>query len=624
MFDSHNSNGKACQAGQVLFAALAVSQLVAFTHANETPPCTFCAEGEMVNAPNREITVDFGPPVGEVTQTCGFFERLFPMERGECPEVSESNKITCLCSPILSDPTQAPVDSGTLAPSSEPSQETWYSGAPSNLPPSGLCGCQPPEYVFQLDFNANCSPDDDSFGPVGVLTQSCTKQTSTGIGVDTPFESIRNVFVAEYDMNDQQIRSVFYDGPFDDGAFIVYESIMMESPNLAEPPHSIGVVLRGITSDSQVLFTEWSVTFTNECYVYPVIQGGERTVGTIISQVSEPLAEYCPPLPTVFPSDFETAVPSQSPTMYQSQSPSQSPSITTDSPSPVATTDEPTRAVGTVAPSCLIQTKKTKAPKGKKEKEPKGDKIKGGKGHKDSEEHSKKPKKSKGDHKGDEDEDDDEVYYGGSYGKKSPKGDDEPSKGKGSEVDESYGKKSRKHDDEPSKGKGYEFSKGKGSEVDDGKKSPKGDDESSKGKGKGNRADRELESKYRLYRLYGGRKEPASPVDPELCPEDGPGGKGKDGKGKKGKDDKGKDDKVSKGGKGKHDSSKGGRGEVGKSGKGKEGKGSDSDDLVSKGGKGKEKDKTSGKKDTIAKGVKILKKKEKTKTHDQKLHREDR
>ncbi|KAL7565202.1 hypothetical protein ACA910_016544 [Epithemia clementina (nom. ined.)] len=278
---------------RTLTAALILHQLLTFVGADDvTPPpatCSFCPEEQAVNAPARAVTIDLGPPFGEATRTCREFEQLIPFIQEPCPVIPPEAQEVCLCQPFLGEsPTGSPNTSPTFFPTPVTTPVTPPASAP--VAPLGDCACQPAEYFFELDFTAPC-PEVNPFDSEGVQDATCSVNAGSD---DTVFDEITTVFAVEIDQNGDQVNPVFFNGPFLDGTVLVYKSIIASDVALVAPPRSIRVILRGANAEGFAVLTQWEVIFTNSCDVYPVIVGGEVTVGTVIAQVGAPPVEYCP------------------------------------------------------------------------------------------------------------------------------------------------------------------------------------------------------------------------------------------------------------------------------------------------------------------------------------------
>ena len=254
----------------MLILAALLSHLVAFAFAEDNSTCTLCPPGEAVTLPDQFVRIDLGPTAGNLLQTCSFFENIIPEEQGECPTVSPSIQDDCGCLPFSSSPSVSPISSPIS-----------FSDAPSFVAPSTICGCQPSEYVFQLNFSSPCALD--AFGPEGIEAQGCRIDTDA---TDTTYVSVRTVFIYEEDQNGAEAGRRLATGLFDEGAEIVYQSAILLNTNVTNPPKILEVVLRGTNSQQEPITSRWSVTFTNECDVFPVIRGGEETLNTMIVSAS--------------------------------------------------------------------------------------------------------------------------------------------------------------------------------------------------------------------------------------------------------------------------------------------------------------------------------------------------
>ena len=253
--------GGATSLGSMLILAALLSHLVALANAEDNSTCTLCPPGEEVTLPNEVVTIDLGP-MGNLRQTCSSFETIITQQQGECLTVSSSIQDDCGCLPFSSNP--------SVSPSS-------FSESPSFVAPSSICGCQPSQYVFQLNFSSPCALD--AFESEGIEAQGCRIDTDA---TDTTYASVQTVYIFEQDQLGSEAAFRLAIGNFTDGAEFSFLSAMLVNPDVSNPPKTLGVILRGINSQQEPITSRWSVTFTNECHVFPVIRGGEETLNTMI------------------------------------------------------------------------------------------------------------------------------------------------------------------------------------------------------------------------------------------------------------------------------------------------------------------------------------------------------
>ena len=147
-------------------------------------------------------------------------------------------------------------------------------------------------------FNCACPvPPDYAFGPQGVAQESCIVG---GRSTDRTMIMVDSILVMELAQNLTSLTQYMVpNGPFYNGDMITYESqqlkMMMSEQepngpttantneiNPALVPGGIVVVMSGPNANGDRVDLSWSIEFTNECNVFPVVVGNEETGGTIV------------------------------------------------------------------------------------------------------------------------------------------------------------------------------------------------------------------------------------------------------------------------------------------------------------------------------------------------------
>ena len=258
-------------------------------NAEDELDCSFCGEGRSVDNPTEEVTVDLGILPTLTNGTCQFFDVAFPLLEN-CPSVPESTRVTC-CSGTgapSSSPSFSPTGNPTTVPPTPvPTNEPTQSPVPPTPVPTKdpfvigeeLCGCQPSIYEFQFNFSSPCPADNDAFGPAGIAEQSC-QVTSTSS--DSVLVVVKEVVIEETGQSGSELRNALLTGPFQQEDVIAFESAMRVVSGLAEPPKQLGMFIQGENKDGIEVRAEWSVVFTNECDVFPVIRQFDTTVGVFV------------------------------------------------------------------------------------------------------------------------------------------------------------------------------------------------------------------------------------------------------------------------------------------------------------------------------------------------------
>ena len=72
------------------------------------------------------------------------------------------------------------------------------------------------------------------------------------------------------------------EGPFHDGDIITYEAEQFSADFPQLFPGGILMTMVGPNRQGQQIQASWSIDYTNNCNEFPVIRGGEQTIGTIV------------------------------------------------------------------------------------------------------------------------------------------------------------------------------------------------------------------------------------------------------------------------------------------------------------------------------------------------------
>jgi len=200
-----------------------------------------------------------------------------------------------------------------------------------------LCACQPPIIEVTLDYSMSCEDANIEVGPgTGVEKFECTTEADPGTDI-TEFVPVTRVIrfdIVEYGQNDQAVtqdgRFGFNDFP--SGTKIAYSGLQsFGAPITRESlPKRILWTFRALNGQSKAFNFAWSITFSNDCGVFPVLSEGQIPGLGSITSVTRPEADLCPlaesaiptDVPSLAPSDMPSKVPSNAPSMVPSSTPS--------------------------------------------------------------------------------------------------------------------------------------------------------------------------------------------------------------------------------------------------------------------------------------------------------------
>ena len=194
--------------------------------------------------------------------------------------------------------------SSSIAPSMIPTSSPSTTTTPSlsNLPslsigPTGVlglqpesCACQPSSWRFTLVFGQRCPGDGDQFGPQGILDQRCLQPFLSASLSNLEWRFVHTIQILELDRRFFVINQFEVPGgPFSDGDEFTYTS-----PGAAfDPgplPAAFAVFYTGENVLGQAISASWSVTFSDECDVDPIVTGGELNILTHV--VCLPLKQF--------------------------------------------------------------------------------------------------------------------------------------------------------------------------------------------------------------------------------------------------------------------------------------------------------------------------------------------
>lgn len=175
---------------------------------------------------------------------------------------------------------------------------------PSAMPSADLCACSPSQYTFLINFNTQCPPPGVAVGPgTGIDRVECSVTPSDGVPA-----SIQTFSIAEFGTDGQLLaRGERDDIDITSGFAIQFTST---SDGGVDIPSSIQVEYGAVDANGNPVTGSFSIFYTNECGIEPVLSTGDTLTWTIISGLTPANADLCPnappPSPTVAPT---TAAP---------------------------------------------------------------------------------------------------------------------------------------------------------------------------------------------------------------------------------------------------------------------------------------------------------------------------
>jgi len=146
-----------------------------------------------------------------------------------------------------------------------------------------ICACQPSLYTFILDFSLRCNTTTVTPFQNGIGNVTCTvvPELDQNITNFSPLVVTR-VEVYELDQNKDIIENTFIDGPYFNGTFFRYTSVITsQNANFTNPqdiPSGIQLAIYGINREEQQMINFWLIEFDNDCGIYPIILEGQ-TIG---------------------------------------------------------------------------------------------------------------------------------------------------------------------------------------------------------------------------------------------------------------------------------------------------------------------------------------------------------
>eukprot|EP00523_Entomoneis_sp_CCMP467_P002721 CAMPEP_0168754478 /NCGR_PEP_ID=MMETSP0724-20121128/19525_1 /TAXON_ID=265536 /ORGANISM="Amphiprora sp., Strain CCMP467" /LENGTH=624 /DNA_ID=CAMNT_0008802965 /DNA_START=199 /DNA_END=2073 /DNA_ORIENTATION=+ len=206
-----------------------------------------------------------------------------------------------------------------------------------------LCACQPSIWDINLNFALSC--DDETFvvGP-GIEDTACIVAPRQENVTDFDFLQVSLILITERDQERNVINErTILPGPLNNGDSFSYSSYIDGNTdfNTTTLPREIQFDFNGINMLGQLIRATWSLEFTNDCTVFPVVEAGDQTIISSITDVADPPGALCP-ISTVSPSSVPSTVPSTKPSSVPTTVPSTRPSLRPSSnPSNVPTSSAP-------------------------------------------------------------------------------------------------------------------------------------------------------------------------------------------------------------------------------------------------------------------------------------------
>ena len=154
-----------------------------------------------------------------------------------------------------------------------------------------LCACQPSSYEFVLDFALDCNNTTFQSGPGTGIVPTPTCLTN---GRDLPFETnldfafVELIQVFELDqVFDLVPNQTNLEGVFADGFRFTHTSALatMSDFNETTLPRAIQLNLLGNNTEGRRIQASWSLFFSNNCSVFPVIEPIQTSVITVVVSI---------------------------------------------------------------------------------------------------------------------------------------------------------------------------------------------------------------------------------------------------------------------------------------------------------------------------------------------------
>jgi hypothetical protein len=145
-----------------------------------------------------------------------------------------------------------------------------------------ICACQPSVYEITLGTGLICE-DATVEGP-GIVEIAClvsSRLPDTVNVTDFVPVTVSEIQVLELDEFQDPIgQSVYTDGPYFDGDFVTYTSIVRTQPDIITPttlPRGLQVSIVGNNARNQPIVNTWAILYSNDCGIFPLL-----TVGQVI------------------------------------------------------------------------------------------------------------------------------------------------------------------------------------------------------------------------------------------------------------------------------------------------------------------------------------------------------
>eukprot|EP00977_Amphora_coffeiformis_P005168 scaffold1112_cov92-Amphora_coffeaeformis.AAC.4 len=246
------------------------------------------------------------------------------------PSISPTGDPTSLVS-VVADPTVMPSLQPSQTPTSSPSRQPSLQPTTSSQPTLSVCACNPPEYTFQLDFDAACN--NSAVGGPGIEAFQCTVAAPEANANDFRPILVTSIRIREIDQNDADVTVETIDGNKTNGETFTFSSIIWSISNLNPMmrPKALIITLTAANAAGQQIDNAWGISFTNECDNFPILFVGDQIGWTKFVEVTPPDSFYCPEfespsaIPTALPSESPAGMPSVVPTELSSTQPSVTP-----------------------------------------------------------------------------------------------------------------------------------------------------------------------------------------------------------------------------------------------------------------------------------------------------------
>jgi hypothetical protein len=162
----------------------------------------------------------------------------------------------------------------------------WFAHATmGQLIGTDICGCQPVNYTFTLDFGLACA-DSNVGGPGIKLARCLTELRGENRGPDEDLIPV-TVSVVEIDELDQNLQILSQSGrtgEFVSGSNFTCTSIITTISGLSNSvslPRGLQLLIHGENSKKQMIVQTNIIVYTNDCHVFPILTKGQKQGWTI-------------------------------------------------------------------------------------------------------------------------------------------------------------------------------------------------------------------------------------------------------------------------------------------------------------------------------------------------------